>query len=180
MFKVETPELFCNLDGKPLHRTGEIHETDYFKRLNPSDRSSLIILLRHLQSIASSMNTQVHTLAVGSSADLQSEYGDIDLLICPDDLNVRSEFVRQTLSQLYNDKNFLVRSQFPKGSSPIFNSPHAPYKLFVQPVQTVDAQQFFGLFDMTFLGENGGLFSETVSIHQKYNLAFCKLSDNLH
>lgn len=169
---IETPEQRWGLREKPLHRTGEVSETEYLERLNSNDRSCLKKLFHHLQSVASSKNTQTHILAVGSSANLHSEYGDIDLLICPEDKKVRSEFIEQVSDRLKSDEHLITQQQYPKGSALSFHTPYTPFKLFVSPAPTVDMQEIPKVFDMTFLGKEGEDFTETLSFHRQNNLAF--------
>ena len=179
MVQVENLQLLFGKKDKSYHLTGEVRESDYLARLTLADRLCLAIILQHSQSVATAMSTILHVLAVGSSTDLKALYGDIDLLFCPEDKCVRFEFAQQICDRLLRDGHFVVSRELPKGSAPVFNSPHAPFKLFAVPRVTEDLQGSHRLFDMTFLGERGGSFEETLLFHQRNKLAFSKLESLL-
>ena len=176
----ETPEQRWGNRDYPYHQTGEVTESEYLDRLHPVDRSYLSILLYLFQRVANSQNTSLHTLAVGSSADLQCpEYRDIDLLLCPEKPEMRSYFAAEILSGLTHDSNFIVTRESPKGSAPILSphdDPYVEFKLFALPVGPAEMSKYFKQFDMTFVGDGGGTFADVVIFHRSNNLAFVQLT----
>jgi hypothetical protein len=176
---LETPEQRWRLHEKPFHRTGEVSETEYLQRLNQNDSLYLKILFNHLQLIAAFTETQSHILAVGSSADLQSKYDDIDLLICPEKQQVRSDFAYLAYNSLKNDSQLVTLQKYPKGSAVISHAQYAPFKLFTFAAITTKTPGEFKVFDMTFLGEDGGSFTDVLLYHHQNNLAFSILGKNL-
>ncbi len=126
------------------------------------------------------MHTPLYVLGVGSGADiLFPEYRDIDLLICPEQPALRSNFVTEAYKRIKPDPNFLVERHSPKGSAPILNAhdePYADYKLVTLPVGSIETAQYVKLFDITFVGENGGTFAGVLQFHRSNNLAFTQLT----
>jgi hypothetical protein len=157
---------------KPFHVTGEVRKEEYLHRLNQNDQFYLEILSQHMQSIAGLLKTDVHILAVGSSADFQSNYGDIDLLICPEIRNVRSEFATLAYHRFSDDKRIVTLQEYPKGSAKPSHSQNAPFKLFIFAAITMKTPGEFNVFDMTFLGEDGGSYQDILAFHRQNNLAF--------
>jgi len=169
----QAPDQRLGLRDKPYHMTGELDKEAYFNRLDPEDRLNLEVVLQRSREVASLMETELDVLAVGSSADLLSGYGDLDLLYCPKKVTVRLEFVRQVHDRLVGDSRFLVQRQYPGGSAPIFHDPHTPYKLFAFPVSAREAK----VIDMTFVSEYGGSVTDIISFHRQNNLAFSRLTE---
>ncbi|HUD19138.1 MAG TPA: hypothetical protein VMR81_01725 [Patescibacteria group bacterium] len=176
---LETPEQRWGNRDYPYHKTGEVEESEYLNRLNPVDCSYLTHLLRNLELVARSMQTPLHALGVGSSADLEwSEYRDIDLLICPEKPAVREDFVIAAYKKIVLDPNFIVTQDSAKGSAPILNAhdePYAPLKLIAFPVGPVEMSKYFKQFDITFVGNDAGSFKDVLTFHRFNNLAFCEL-----
>lgn len=160
----------------PYHYTGEVDQKDYLARLTNIDRSYLSKLLHHIKLVGHALQTPVHALAVGSSADLAwPQYRDIDLLVCPQNPQLRTDFVLTVYQRLVEDMNFIAEKNSPKGSAPISVTPYTPFKLFVWPYLKGDMITQTKQFDMTFLGEDGGTFDEAVVFHRSNNLAFTQL-----
>ncbi len=89
-----TPDQWWIPREYSYHYTGEVNQESYLNRLNAVDRSYLTKLLNHLKLVGHALRTPVHTLGVGSSADLAwPQYRDVDLLICPQNPKIRTLFI---------------------------------------------------------------------------------------
>ncbi|MCL4374881.1 hypothetical protein M1523_03385 [Patescibacteria group bacterium] len=176
MGMIETPEQRWGRRTKPYHLTGEVNQEAYLHRLLPGEREAVQLLLQYVGIASMSLMTASSVLAVGSSTDLKSPYGDIDLLVCPDDARARHQFAERIYRLLKSNNVFTVSGQSPLGSAPISSPRYAPVKLFLFAAGAVDEQSEPRLFDMTFLGEGGGTFDDTVAFHRHHNLAFAILN----
>jgi len=160
--------------SKPFHLTGEIDQDIFLKRLTEKEYLSLVFLLENLHTLAAKLKTFAHILVVGSSADLKSDYGDIDLLVCPEKKEIRQDFTELFYEELRKNKQLTVIKQFPKGSASIINPLYFPCKLFVSPLGYEPNNRLKSpmLFDMTFVGIKGGSFEDAVNFHREQKLAF--------
>ncbi len=177
---VETPELRWGKRDKPYHRTGEIREEDYAQHLKPSDRSCLSAILHHIRQINPLISTPIHVLAVGSSANLQSTYHDIDLLICPENPLARMTFIRTVISTLRNDDRLIISRPNQRTSSPIFRDDNdLPYNVAVHAAVAENDNDKPTKFDINFVSNADGLYMDILYFHKKNQLAFCEITNDL-
>jgi len=170
-----TPEMWIGAN-KPYHLTGEIQIVPYIQRLPPQDKLLLTATLNHFQHIAELIPSSIHTLAVGSSADLTSQtYRDIDLVVCLGKLEIRAMFPLWVEGNIPSDSIFGLKARRLRlTSAPITEDPYEQRKLMAIP-QNALVQEARNL-DITFVSAHAGTFADILEFHRSNNLAFCNLT----
>lgn len=115
---------------KLYHKTGEANEENYLSRLTVEEKECLYKILGSLQTAATAVGTSFNLLAVGSSADLNSEYRDIDLLVVGENPSARFEFANEFYKSIATDNDLITSIDSPKGSAPLSHPHYLSRKAF--------------------------------------------------